>query len=100
MSNKSHQQPKLIYQVETSDLEQIIFRAVADAMSQYSSSNTQVVAESSEMLSRDEAAKFLHVSKQTLFNWEKVGYLTPTRAGRRVLYPVELLRQFTNINNK
>ena len=89
-------QPKVIYQLEASDLEQIIFRAVADAMSQYSSSNTQVVAESSEMLSRDEAAKFLHVSKQTLANWEKVGYLTPTRVGRRVLYPEALLRQFTN----
>lgn len=100
MSNKSHQQPKLIYQVETSDLEQLIFRAVADAMSQHSSSNTQVVAESSEMLSREEAAKFLHVSKQTLANWERMNYLIPVRAGRRVLYPVELLRQFTNTNNK
>ena len=90
-------QPKVIYQLEASDLEQIIFRAVADAITQFSSSNTQVVAESSEkMLTRSEAAKYLHVSVQTLANWEKVGYLTPTRVGRRVLYPLELLRQFTN----
>jgi len=90
----------MVYEIEASDLEQIIFRAVTDAMSQYSSSNTQVAESSSEMLTRSEAAKFLHVSVQTLANWEKVGYLTPTRVGRRVLYPLELLRQFTNANNK
>lgn len=86
----------MVYEIEADDLEQIIFRAVADAMSQYSSSNTQVAESSPEMLTRAEAAKYLHVSKQTLSNWEKVGYLTPTRVGRRVLYPLELLRQFTN----
>lgn len=101
MSNMTHQQPRMVYEIEASDLEQIIFRAVADAITQFSSSNTQVVAESSsEMLTRSEAAKYLHVSVQTLANWEKVGYLTPTRVGRRVLYPVELLRQFANANNK
>lgn len=90
----------MVYEVETSDLEQLIFRAVADAMSQYSSSNTQVAESSSEMLTRSEAAKYLHVSQQTLFNWERLNYLIPVRVGRRVLYPVELLRQFANANNK
>ena len=90
-------QPKVIYQLEASDLERIIFRAIADAITQFSSSNTQVVAESSEkMLTRAEAAKYLHVSVQTLANWERMNYLIPVRAGRRILYPVELLRQFTN----
>ena len=101
MSTNLNTQPVVVYQIATDDLEQIIFRAVADAITQFSSSNTQVVAESSsEMLTRDEAAKFLHVSKQTLSNWERMNYLIPVRAGRRVLYPVELLRQFANANNK
>lgn len=94
-------QPKMIYQIEATDLEQLIIRAVVDAMSQYCTpSKTQAVADSPEMLTRDEAAKFLHVTTATLSNWAKVGYLIPTRVGRRVLYPVELLRQFANSNNK
>lgn len=96
MSNMTHQQPRMVYEIEASDLEQLITNAVTAAMSQYSSSNTQVAESSQEMLTRAEAAKYLHVSVQTLANWEKVGYLTPTRVGRRVLYPLELLRQFTN----
>lgn len=104
MSNneKNGQQPKVIYQLEAEDLEQIIFRAVADAMEQNrTSSNTQVDSSSdSEMLTRAEAAKYLHVTQQTLFNWERLNYLIPVRAGRRVLYPVELLRQFANTDNK
>ena len=92
---------KTVYQIEASDLEQLIIRAVVDAMSQYCTpSKTQAVADSPEMLTRDEAAKFLHVTTATLSNWAKVGYLIPTRVGRRVLYPVELLRQFANSNNK
>ena len=86
----------MVFEIEASDLEQLIFRAVADAMTQFSSSNTQVAESSSEMLTRSEAAKFLHVSVQTLANWERMNYLIPVRAGRRVLYPIELLRQFTN----
>lgn len=86
----------MVYEIEASDLEQLITNAVTAAMSQYSSSNTQAADSSSEMLTRSEAAKFLHVSQQTLFNWERLNYLIPVRVGRRVLYPVELLRQFTN----
>ena len=93
-------QPKVIYQVEADELERIITRVVTDAMSQYPSANTQAAESSSEMLTRSEAAKYLHVSQQTLFNWERLNYLIPVRVGRRVLYPVELLRQFANANNK
>lgn len=100
MSNMTNTKQVTVYQIEASDLEQLISRAVADAVSKYCTpSNTQAVAESSEMLTRDQAANFLHVSKQTLFNWERLNYLIPVRAGRRVLYPVELLRQFKT-NNK
>lgn len=90
----------MVYEIEASDLEQLITNAVTAAMSQYSSSNSQAAESSSEMLTRSEAAKFLHVSVQTLSNWERMNYLIPVRAGRRVLYPVGLLRQFANANNK
>ena len=91
----------MVYEIEASDLEQLITNAVTAAMSQYCApSNTQVAESSSEMLTRSEAAKYLHVSQQTLFNWERLNYLNPVRVGRRVLYPLELLRQFTNANNK
>ena len=98
----NNERKTVIYQLEADDLEQIIFRAVADAMEQYrTSSNTQVESSSdSKMLTRAEAAKYLHVTQQTLFNWERLDYLIPVRAGRRVLYPVELLRQFANTANK
>ena len=94
----NNERKTVIYQLEADDLERIVTRVVIDAMEQYrTSSNTQVESSSdSKMLTRAEAAKYLHVTQQTLFNWERLNYLIPVRAGRRVLYPVELLRQFTN----
>ena len=98
----NNERKTVIYQLEADDLERIVTRVVIDAMEQYrTSSNTQVESSSdSKMLTRAEAAKYLHVTQQTLFNWERLNYLIPVRAGRRVLYPVELLRQFANTDNK
>lgn len=100
MSNMTNTKQVTVYQIEASDLEQLIIRAVVDAMKRHYTPSNTPAADSPEMITRDEAAKFLHVSKQTLFNWERLNYLVPVRVGRRVLYPAELLRQFANSNNK
>ena len=39
-----------------------------------------------EIYSRKEVARLLNVSFATLNRWEKCGYLTPVRAGRKVHY--------------
>ncbi len=37
-------------------------------------------------LSADEACAVLNVSKPTMWRWQKKGYLTPVKVGRRTLY--------------
>lgn len=39
-----------------------------------------------ELLTREEAAKFLRVSYMTLHNWAKHNILTPNKIGTRVYY--------------
>lgn len=48
----------------------------------------------------DEVVEKLKVSKPTLNNWEKRGYLVPTRVGRRVLYVVDDVDEILNQNKK
>lgn len=50
------------------------------------------LAEEAELLKQkpaiglEAAAEMLGVSRTTLYNWEKSGYLIPVRIGRKVLY--------------
>ena len=39
-----------------------------------------------KILTRREAAKLLNVSLGTLGNWERAGYIKPSRIGRRVYF--------------
>lgn len=60
--------------------------------------------EKQTLMSRDEAARMLHVDKSTLWRWEKDGRLKSIKIGpRRILYKREdvdeLVKSFTNQHN-
>lgn len=90
----------MIYQIEADDLKRIITEAVADAMKSYTANTTSAPAVGgSDLMGVSEVCSLLHVSKQTLFNWDKLRYLTKVKVGRRVLYhrsDVEALAAQTN----
>ena len=44
----------------------------------------------------DEAARMLGVSPRTLWTWKKIGKVPFKKIGRRVLYPIEGLRNLVN----
>lgn len=61
------------------DLKQVIL----DALEEYNSktSNAQ-----SEYMDRDEAMDYLHVSRVTLWRYEKEGLLEPKKVRKKILY--------------
>jgi len=50
-------------------------------------------------LSRREAATMLGISERSLDNWTKAGKLTARKIGSRVLYPVQSLQEFLNVDS-
>jgi excisionase family DNA binding protein len=79
--------------IDATSLQQVIATAVHTAVRDAFAAQ-RVAAESPELLSREETARLLHVSYQTLSDWEKQGALTPTRAGRRVLFRRSEIERF------
>ena len=78
---------KTIVYLESDDLKQLVFDAVAAAMERYVS-DTPIDSKSGEreLLSASEVCSRLHVTPQTLNNWHQRGYLTKTRIGGRKIY--------------
>ncbi len=69
--------------VDAAGLQRLITDAVRDAVREAFSAEKA----NPDLLSRAETRRLLHVSNTTLNAWEKQGLLTPSRAGRRVLFP-------------
>jgi predicted DNA-binding transcriptional regulator AlpA len=91
MSNneKNGQQPKVIYQLETDDLEQIINNAVTAAMERYTSTTTptrDANNDSDELMTVQQVSQYLHRSRSTLWRYEQLGILKPIRVGRSVYF--------------
>lgn len=51
-------------------------------------------------VNRREAARLLGVSERLLWTWTNLNRIPHTRMGNRVLYPVELLREWLNSRSK
>lgn len=56
--------------------------------------------EDSELVTRGQAAEICRVNLSTLNRWEKSGYLTPVRIGRRVMYRTGDIREAINRGKK
>lgn len=76
--------PGVIIQVEAAALRGI----VADMYAQEQARTATAIAEHKKQptITRAEAAKSLNVALSTLSNWDKSGYLSPVKIGRKVLY--------------
>lgn len=51
-----------------------------------------------QFLSREEVAQMLDVNLSTLWRWAKVGYLPCVHFGRKVKYPLRLIKLFVERN--
>lgn len=87
MSSNHNNQPKVIYQLEAEDLEQLITRALTNVMERYTANVTPVPAvNGGDLMTAAEVCEHLHVTAATLHNWDKKRYLQKVKVGRRVLY--------------
>jgi len=101
MSSKHNTQPKVIYLVETEELERVITRAVTDAMERYTSNFAPAAtAKSSDLMSVEDVCNLLRVTPATLNNWHKLKYLTKVKVGRRVLYRRDDIEELAAKTNK
>lgn len=92
-------QPKMIYQIEASDLEQLIIHAVVDAMERYTTTPDDSKSREQDLMTVPEVCEYLHITAATLHNWHRVGYLNKVKIGRRVLYHRKDVEAIAN-NNK
>ena len=88
MSNMTHQQPRMVYEIEADDLEQLITNAVTAAMERYTSTTPTRDAnnDSDDLMSLQQVSKYLHRSRSTLWRYEQLGILKPIRKGRSIYY--------------
>ena len=85
----THQQPRMVYQIEADDLEQLITNAVTAAMERCASSTTptrDANNDSDELMTLQQVSKYLHRSRSTLWRYEQLGILKPIRQGRGLYY--------------
>lgn len=77
-------QPTTLLMVNEVQLKNIVKDTLREVMEQTKAET--MAAKEEATLSRVEVEQILKVNKQTLYRWEKIGYLKPKRAGRRLLY--------------
>lgn len=86
MSNNSKNENRInqFLMVSYDELKQIIVEIVREEREQ----TEKRIRESREVaaVSRNDASKMLSVSLNTLWRWEKDGYLVPKRVGTKVMY--------------
>ena len=68
------------YILNKEDLETILRTLVRETIEQYEAEKTE------PKLTIKQVSKRLGVDPSTLWRWEREGYLTPSRIGRKVLY--------------
>lgn len=83
-----HNTTKVIYQLETEDLERLITNAVTDAMERYTSTTTPThdANNGDELMTLRQVSGYLHRSRSTLWRYEQLGILRPIRRGRCIYY--------------
>lgn len=76
-------QSSVLIQMSIQDLEELVQSSISAALRQH---QPTITVDQDEWLTRDEAARMLHVSLPTLREFERRRELLPARIGRRVLY--------------
>lgn len=82
-------------QLTPDELVQII---VTEILKTLNKREMQQDSQGQEFYTREQASKILDVSYATLHSWQKKGLLVPTKLGKRVYYPKQLID--SKINKK
>ena len=77
---------RVIYQVDRDDLRELITQVVQDAVRDLQGNEVKNADDGNDLMTREEVAKFLGVTKTTLSNWARLGYLPCIHIGRGVRY--------------
>lgn len=78
---------RVIYQLNRDDLKELITQVVQDAIRGLQGNEVKTADDGdNDLMTREEVAKFLGVTKTTLSNWAKLGYLESIHVGRLVRY--------------
>ena len=88
-------QPNITVAVTPTDLQEFAQTILERTFSEISKMKEQ---KSERYLTPDETAAMLGVSKNTLWRWNKVGYLCPIKVGRKSLYPHSVVEQILSNN--
>lgn len=79
---------------------ELLKKLVKEAVIEATAHLSQKTEEEKELLSMQQAVEMLHVTRQTIRNWEKKGLVKPIRVGGRVLFlKDELLANLTGSKN-
>ena len=88
-------QPNITVAVTPADLQDFAQAIIERTFSEISKMKEQT---SERYLTPDETAAMLCVSKNTLWRWNKEGYLCPVKVGRKSLYPHSVVEQLLRNN--
>ncbi len=92
---------KVIYQVNRDDLLELITQVVQDAVRDLQGNEVKTADDGgNDLMTREQVAQFLGVTKTTLSNWARLGYLPCIHIGRGVRYYRADVVAFAVKNNK
>lgn len=103
--NYPNKYPTVIYQFTREEFPQLVDyianHAVTQFLEQYQQTATPTPTISGGgLMSVAEVCECLHVTKQTLNNWDKMNYLSKVKVGRRVLYRREDVEALARTNKR
>ena len=79
----------MVVQMTIGDLKKIMTQVIEEVMNEKISKKPKKEKKEDKLLTREQAAKFLKVKKETLWHWNKKGELKAIKIGRRVYYNKE-----------
>ena len=94
MSNKHTE--KVVIEIGVSDIAKRVLSVIREQQQRQQPEKTI----KDEFLTANQTADFLNVTLNTLYRWEKRGYLVPTRIGARRLYRIEDLNKILQSKNE
>ena len=89
-------QPNITVAVTPADLKEFAQTIIDRIIASTPKGNTQ---KDEVYLTPNETAAKLGVSKNSLWRWNKIGYLCPIKVGRKSLYPLSMINALLKLSN-
>ena len=94
-------QPNVFYTIAEADIPKFVEGIVKEYLSKTQEAEDKTADDGgSDLMSREQVAQFLGVTKTTLSNWARLGYLPCIHIGRGVRYYRRDVVAFAVANNK